>query len=294
MQNSSSLEDTPLLEDRACRADHGRIGAAEQVVGVDHHAGRRRPSNSLLGDAVVGAWHDGQRHPVVHFVVAVGRTRRSRPASLLAAHDHDAVGAGRRCRSRARSIGIVHALAEHQGLDAGDDHEVVGDLGSFAELDVGARTPDRRLRLVRRRSRTASSASGRRLSSMITAETPSRSSVFTVETKCSGLPPVSPSNTIGLVVISRMSWMVCMRDGEIDRLDVGLSLASESVRLLEPDGVELARRHRSCATRDCSTMRPGEPAVSLEQADERLRRRAGDAGARRRMAGVAPISRSSG
>jgi hypothetical protein len=46
---------------------------------------------------------------------------------------------------------------------------------------------------------------------MITAETPRRSSDRTVNVKCSGLPPVSPSKTSGLVVTSKMSLMICSR-----------------------------------------------------------------------------------
>ena len=49
------------------------------------------------------------------------------------------------------------------------------------------------------------------LSSIITIETPRRSRVLTVYTKCSGLPPVSPSKIIGLVVTSVMSSIVRKR-----------------------------------------------------------------------------------
>ncbi len=46
------------------------------------------------------------------------------------------------------------------------------------------------------------------LSSIIIAETPSRSNVLTLYTKCSSLPPVSPSKIIGLVVTSIISLIV--------------------------------------------------------------------------------------
>ena len=50
------------------------------------------------------------------------------------------------------------------------------------------------------------------LSSMITAEAPSRSSDRTVNTKCSGFPPVSPSKIKGFVVVSKISPIVCSRE----------------------------------------------------------------------------------
>ena len=44
------------------------------------------------------------------------------------------------------------------------------------------------------------------LSSMITQEIPKRSSVRTVNPKCSTLPPVSPSKITGFVVTSNVSF----------------------------------------------------------------------------------------
>ena len=66
------------------------------------------------------------------------------------------------------------------------------------------------------------------LSSMMTAETPIFSSVRTVYTKCSVMPPVSPSNTMGFVVTSVTSSMVRKRLVISTSSISGLPLAVES------------------------------------------------------------------
>ena len=70
------------------------------------------------------------------------------------------------------------------------------------------------------------------LSSIITAEIPNLSKVFTRNLKCSIRPPVSPSTIIGLVVTSNISSMVEKRDEKSTSSVSGLPLEVESVKLL--------------------------------------------------------------
>ena len=70
------------------------------------------------------------------------------------------------------------------------------------------------------------------LSSIIIAETPRRSKVRTLYTKCSIKPPVSPSNMMGLVDTSITSSMVRMRLDISTSSISGFPFAVESHRLL--------------------------------------------------------------
>ena len=69
------------------------------------------------------------------------------------------------------------------------------------------------------------------LSSMITADTPTLSSVLTLYTKCSVSPPVSPSRIIGLVVTSSTSSIVRSLDDISTSSMSGLPLSVASHRL---------------------------------------------------------------
>ena len=69
------------------------------------------------------------------------------------------------------------------------------------------------------------------LSSMMIADTPVRSNVFTVIGKCSIMPPVSPSTMMGFVVTSRISLMVFRREVKSTYSMSGFPFAVESVRL---------------------------------------------------------------
>jgi len=71
------------------------------------------------------------------------------------------------------------------------------------------------------------------LSSIITAEIPNLSKVLTVNTKCSILPPVSPSKITGLVVHSKASFKSCKRVVKSTASISGLPFDVESVRLLD-------------------------------------------------------------
>ena len=96
------------------------------------------------------------------------------------------------------------------------------------------------------------------LSSMITAETPIFSSVRTVYTKCSVSPPVSPSNTMGLVVTSVTSSMVRKRLVISTSSMSGLPLAVESHSEL----IHMASNWSSsplCSTMVFSAIRPVKP-----------------------------------
>ena len=65
---------------------------------------------------------------------------------------------------------------------------------------------------------------------MMTADTPIRSKVRTVYTKCSVSPPVSPSRIMGLVVTSMISLMVFIREEKSTSSMSGLPLVVESHR----------------------------------------------------------------
>ena len=69
------------------------------------------------------------------------------------------------------------------------------------------------------------------LSSIITAETPTRSNVLTLYTKCSIIPPVSPSNMIGFVVTSNTSSTVRSLEDMSTSSISGFPFAVESHRL---------------------------------------------------------------
>ena len=70
------------------------------------------------------------------------------------------------------------------------------------------------------------------LSSIIIAETPNLSNVFTLNLKCDIRPPVSPSTMIGLVVTSKISSIVENLEEKSTNSVSGLPFAVESVRLL--------------------------------------------------------------
>lgn len=66
---------------------------------------------------------------------------------------------------------------------------------------------------------------------MMMADTPSRSSVRTWNTRCSTNPPVSPSRIMGLVDTSMICWMVSTREEKSTSSMSGFPLAVESHRL---------------------------------------------------------------
>ena len=68
---------------------------------------------------------------------------------------------------------------------------------------------------------------------MMTAEIPKRSKVRTVNTKCSILPPVSPSNMTGFVVHSNVSFKSCKRVVKSTASMSGFPLLVESVNELD-------------------------------------------------------------
>ena len=69
------------------------------------------------------------------------------------------------------------------------------------------------------------------LSSIMIAETPNRSNVRTLYTKCSGSPPVSPSKMIGFVVTSITSSIVLILEDISTNSISGFPFTVESQRL---------------------------------------------------------------
>jgi len=96
---------------------------------------------------------------------------------------------------------------------------------------------------------------------MITAEMPCRSNVRTVNTKCSILPPVSPSKMIGFVVHSRILFKSCKRVVRSTASMSGLPLLVESVRLLDHIPSKTSRLSPFCTSR-FSMISPQSPSCA--------------------------------
>ena len=96
------------------------------------------------------------------------------------------------------------------------------------------------------------------LSSMITIDTPIRSRLRTVYTKCSVSPPVSPSKMIGFVVTSMMSSIVRKREVMSTSSMSGFPFAVESHRELSHIASNWCAPPSWCTT-VFSTIRPVSP-----------------------------------
>ena len=122
-----------VLENTLGDLDHGRVHAAQQLVGVDHDAntGLRQ---FILGRAGIRRWHRHQRHAIIELCVSPAEGHYLVGSWLLAV-DHNAVRAGSDV-GLAAGQRVVHVGLENQTFDAGDDHEVVSHLRMLPAGDL--------------------------------------------------------------------------------------------------------------------------------------------------------------
>ena len=101
---------------------HGGIGAANEMIGVDDHAGSG-VAERLFRHIVVAGGNQHHRHIRM---LPLERRHESHDLVrlLLLAMDHDAVGSGRHI-GVGPGQGVVHSLLEDQTLDPGNAHEVL-------------------------------------------------------------------------------------------------------------------------------------------------------------------------
>src|SRR5690606_14753442 len=128
-----------VRQDRPGGLEHCRVGASQQLVGVDDDVDAALLQFALV-HAVVARRHDDERFGRLEFAEPAAELEYLRRV-LLAAVNHDAVRARREIGPGTRHR-ILHALVQDEAFDSGNDHEVVGGLGILASHDLGGKVLD--------------------------------------------------------------------------------------------------------------------------------------------------------
>jgi hypothetical protein len=260
------LQGPLVLQDAVGDLHHGGVGGPQHVVGVDDDVGAPLLELPLL-ELVVRGGHQDYGHLGV-LLPEPGAELLDVHAGLLLAVDHDAVRAGSYVGPGALQR-LVHGVSRDEALQAGDDHELLGDLGVLPGTDLLAEVLHGGQGLLH-----VGAEEGVPLEAHLVLDDYGGDPVALqcaygedeVLRPAAGVPVVDE----GLGRALQDVGQVLHAGGEVHRLDVGLALAGGIGQAGGPHAVEIVQ---AVLLLDLGVLHyePGDPRMDLHDPDERLR-----------------------